>query len=331
VKAIVYDQYGPADNLDLRDVADPECGPQDLLIEVHAAAINPVDWKIRAGYQRAINPQRFPARTGMDVSGVVLEVGSAVSGFSVGDAVFSSPSHKRLGTLAERIAVRADECALKPPRLTHIEAASFPLVGLTAWDCLSWAQVEAGERLMVEAAAGGVGSIATQLGVAMGAEVAGTCSPKNTEFVASLGAIPIDYRSQRWSEVLPPQDVVLDSLGPVSASAALAAVALGGRVASINAGVVPATTKYGPWLGTLAVAGGLVRLSVGARMAGKRFKSVLRQASGANLAVLAEHLEAGRVVAQVGRVLPLAEAAEAHRLGEAGAVRGKIVLQVRED
>ncbi len=332
MKAWAHDRYGGPEVLELRELPDPVPGPSEVLVAVHATSVNPVDWKIRVGKQRAINPQRFPAIPGMDVSGEVVALGPGVQGFSVGDAVFSSPSHRRPGSFAELISIRASELAPKPASLSHAEAASLPLAALTAWDCLvNAAKLKPGERLFVQAGAGGVGSIAIQLGKSLGATVTTTCSEANADFVRSLGADRvIDYRKTAWHEALEPQDVILECLGPDEVLRALGCLKPGGRVASINSGLGPAVARWGPWLAVLPLVFGLLRHSLAGRLRGKRVHHVVRKADGAALAEIGALVQTGAIHPQVGTVLPFDQAPESHRLSETGHVRGKVVVQVRQ-
>lgn len=331
MRAWVHDRYGGPEVLQVRELPDPAPGPGEVLVAVHATSVNPVDWKIRVGKQRAINPKRFPAIPGMDLSGEVVSLGDGVTGFAVGDAVFSSPSHRRAGTFAELICVRQGELAHRPAGSTHVEAASLPLAALTAWDCLvRAAKLQAGDRLFVQAGAGGVGSVAIQLGKSLGATVTTTCSEGNADFVRSLGADHvIDYRKVPWHEALESQDVILECLGPIEVHQAIGCLRPGGRIASINTGLGPAVARWGPWLGVLAVVFGLLRVSLAARLRGKRVHHVVRRADGAALAEIARLVEAGAIRPQVGRVVPFEQAPESHRLSETGHVRGKVVVQVR--
>mgnify|MGYP001236035525 CR=1 FL=1 len=202
MKAARIHGYGGPQVLVIDDVPPPQCGVDDVLVEVHASSVNPIDCKIRAGSQRGAVRLSLPARLGMDVSGVVVEVGSHVTGFVVGDEVWSSPHHKRQGTYAELIAIRADEVAKKPASMTHAQAASIPLVGLTAWACLvDAADLKAGESVLIEAGSGGVGCFAIQLAKHLGAHVATTCSGRNEELVRALGAdTVVDYTKESFDE-----------------------------------------------------------------------------------------------------------------------------------
>lgn len=330
MRAIVYDRHGPADVLRLTDLPEPKVGPDDVLVAIRASSVNPVDTKIRQGYQRAVNPQSFPAIPGLDLSGEVLSVGRNVTQWAAGDEVWASPHHRRGGTFAERIAVRADELARKPANLTHEEAASLPLVALTAWDCLvEAAKLQAGERVFVQAGAGGVGTAAIQLATALGASVETTCSPGNAQFVSELGASrAIDYRTTPFHRAVSNVDVVLACLGPQEVRQAIGVLAPRGRIASINSGMVPAVREWGPWLGLLPMVGKLLAVSLEARLKGKRVHHVMRRASGQNLAALGTLVEDGRIKPIVADVLPLQNAADAHRLVEGGHVRGKIVVSI---
>lgn len=323
--------YGDADVLKVESVPRPgPLGPRDIRIQVMAAAVNPVDYKMRKGAQRAFIWLKFPAILGMDVSGVVTEVGSKVTKFSVGDEVISSPSHLRMGCYAEEVVLRADECALKPVSIDHVHAAALPLVGLTAWDCLvSAADVKAGEKVLIQAGSGGVGSIGIQLAKHLGAEVYTTCSPRNAEMVTELGADHvINYREEDWGEVAKDCDVILESMGGDDMEKAVRTVRRGGRVAEITPGMVEWVGKYGAVLGVLAFLWSFVGLWLRARFQGRKLSLVTRRADSANLQSLSELVDAGAIKPIVEKVYPLREIADAHRHVETGRTRGKIVLAV---
>lgn len=324
--------YGPPDQLRVEDVPAPRCGPKDVLVDVHASSVNPVDCKIRSGGQRAVVWLSLPATLGMDVSGVVAEVGAEVEGFAVGDEVFASPSHWRMGTYAEQIAVRADELAPKPRNLTHEEAASLPLVGLTAWDALVGAcDLQPGQRVLIQAGSGGVGTFAIQLAKHLGAEVWTTCSPRNFDLVRSLGADEaIDYRSQDFEEAAAGVDAILESVGGDAVAKALRTVRPGGRVAAITAGLPALTERYGPALGLGVVVGRTLRQTIAARLhRGVRLRFVTRRPDGRNLRRIAALVEAGAIRPVIDRVFDLEAIADAHRYVETGRARGKVVVRVR--
>lgn len=331
MRAAVMLSFGEPEVLQVQEHPKPEPKPNDVLIRALATSVNPVDWKMRRGYQRIIIPRRPPMILGMDVSGVIEAVGSKVTGFAVGDEVYSSPSHKRPGTYAEYVAVDASEIARKPQNLSHQEAASLPLVGLTTWEALvNVARLRRGEKIFIEAGAGGVGSFALQLAAHLGAEVATTCSPRNEALVRELGAhTVINYREQHFDEVLPPQDVVFEMMGEESQRRALKILRAGGRLMSINAGLEPRIEAKGPLLGTLATGTHMGCVWVGARMKHKvKLAHVVRPPSGEDLARITELVEQGVIKPLVDRVFPLEEIAQAHRYSESGHARGKIVIDL---
>jgi alcohol dehydrogenase len=213
VKAFVIDRYGKTDPMRLADVPDPQMREDDVLIEIHAASVNPLDVKIKAGEFKRILPKRFPLVLGHDLAGVVTRVGSRVQAYKVGDEVYARPSDRRVGTFAEAIAVNERDVALKPKSLTMQEAASIPLVGLTAWQALvDRAAVKSGQRIFVQAGSGGVGTMAIQLAKHLGATVATTTSTANVDFVKGLGAdVVVDYKTQDFARELRDYDVVLHS------------------------------------------------------------------------------------------------------------------------
>ncbi len=328
MKAIRLHRYGGPDELVLEEVPSPRCGPHDVKLEVRAAGVNPVDFKFRDGSQRAIVWLRFPWTLGMDVSGVVREVGAKVKGFAVGDAVFSSPSHRRMGCYAEEVVVRASEVAPKPAALSHVEAAGFPLVALTAWEALvRTANLRTGERVLIQAGAGGVGTIAIQLARHLGARVLATCSARNVELVRSLGATPIDYATEDYRAVARGCDVVLDTLGGEHLQGAVETVREGGRVVTVTPGLPEYTQRHGPVRGLLRF--GLSFAAVVGRARLERGVSVwlaTRRADGRLLAELARLAEQGVLRPVVDRTFPLARAADAHRYLETGHARGKVLL-----
>lgn len=324
--------YGDPSVFTVEPVSRPPLGPRDVRIAVHASSVNPVDFKIRAGGQRGVIWLTFPHVLGMDVSGVVVEVGARVNDFAPGDEVFSSPSHRRMGCYAEEVVVRADEVAKKPASLTHAEAAALPLVGLTAWDALvGAAKLRAGQSVLVQAGAGGVGHVAIQLAKHLGARVFATCSQRNVEWVRSLGAdVVIDYGREDYREVARGCDVVLDSLGGEHLDGAIATVRRGGRVVCITPGLPEYTERCGPALGLVAFGGNMAQRILSARLSrGVSVQLVTRAASGGNLAELARLVDEGALRPVIDRVYPLAEVAEAHRYLETGRARGKVVLEVR--
>jgi NADPH:quinone reductase-like Zn-dependent oxidoreductase len=331
MNAVVFHRYGDADVLQTAQVPVPSIGARDVLVRVHAAAVNPVDCKIRHGAQRILVRPRLPATPGMDLSGTVEQIGAGVTEFAVGDAVFSSPSHRRMGAYAQFASVHADELAHKPQSLDHEQAASLPLVALTAWDALVLrGKLRAGQRVLIQAGAGGVGNVAIQLAKHLGAEVLTTCSEKNADFVRSLGADRvINYHEEDYAEVAAGVDLIVDAIGPKDVVRAVQTVRRGGRVIALATGLPEATDAHGPLLGTLAAIGRLATIIVSARVRRNvRVIPMARIPSGKNLTAIASLVDAGKIRPVVERVLSLDEAADAHRRVETGRCRGKVVLRV---
>lgn len=330
MKAAVIDRYGEPDELRIAEVPRPRPGLRDLLIRVVATSVNPVDSKQRLGTQKMIVRKEFPAILGMDLSGVVEEVGPGVSRYAPGDLVWSSPSHKRPGTWAEFACVHEDEVAPKPPSLSHEEAASLPLVALTAWECLHDGRgVGQGSRVFIQAGSGGVGTAAIQIARHAGAEVTTTCSARNAELVTSLGASRVvDYREEDYVAVVEPQDHVLESLGPHEWDRALRITRPGGEISAIATGLPGAVARWGAVLGPVFMLGPMARAWLTSRLSGVAFRPVVRHANGRTLARIGELVEEGAVRPVIDDVLPLADIVEANRRIESGRTRGKLVIRV---
>ncbi|MFO0744782.1 MAG: NADP-dependent oxidoreductase [Myxococcota bacterium] len=313
------------------DAPDPVAGPGQVLVQVHASSVNPVDCKIRNGAFRAALRYPLPRTLGMDVSGVVVGVGEGVARWKVGDEVVGSPGPKTPGTYAELTVLPEGELGRKPKNLSHVEAASLPLAFLTAWQALvDKSHLKAGERLLVQAGAGGVGSLAIQIGKHLGAYVATTCSARNTELVKSLGADrAIDYNAEQWDAGGKDFDVVLDALGLAEARKARKILKKGGRIVGISVGLPERVKKAGPVLGILGTGVALGCTIVGSRLRGVPSRFFTRKADGGQLDTMAELCESGALKPVIDSVYPLAQIAEAHRHSDSGRARGKIVIQVR--
>ena len=245
MKAFVVERYGDADTVRAGDVPDPQVGAHDVLVRIHAASVNPVDLKIRDGDLKAILPLRAPFVLGNDLAGTVVAVGARVTRFAAGDEVYAHPDQNRMGTFAEFIAIHQDDVASKPATLTMAEAASIPLVGLTAWQALvERADLRPGQKVLIHAGAGGVGTIAIQLAKHLGASVATTASATKTDVVKSLGAdIVIDYRKQAFETILHDYDVVLDTVGGETLDKSLQVLKPGGTVISVTGPPDPAFAR----------------------------------------------------------------------------------------
>lgn len=309
MRAIRIHNYGGPEVLQYEDAPRPEPQADEVLIRVHAAGVNPIDWKVREGHMKEFWPHKFPLILGWDLSGVVEELGRGVSRIKIGDKVYSVPDPTRNGAYAEYIVVRESELALKPNSLHHIRAAAVPLAALTAWQALfDTAQLQPEQRVLIHGAAGGVGHFAVQLAKWKGAHVIGTASAKNHQMLYELGADElIDYTQQRFEDVARNIDVVLDTIGDETQERSWSVLKNGGILVSL---VQPPSENKAKKLGVrAAIIGG--------------------QPNGAQLAEIAKIIDAGKLVPVIDRILPLSETRRAHELSQSGHTHGKIVLRVR--
>lgn len=308
MKAVRIHQYGGREVLSIDDIPVPTIAPDEVLVRVVAASINPVDWKVRAGYLAQMIPHALPLTLGWDVSGVVEQVGARVTQWQVGDAVFSRPDLARNGTYAEFVAIRANECARKPRTISHVEAASLPLAGITAWEAMmDTAQVQPGQRVLVQAGSGGVGSLAIQLVKAAGATVIATASGRNRALVESLGVDQfVDYTTTKVADAVEPVDAVFDTIGGEVQEAAWDILKPGGIQVSI---ISPPSEEQAAARGVRA---GFVFIGPNAPV----------------LERLAEMVDGGKLRPIVGAEFALEDVNAAHALSESGRAVGKIALYV---
>jgi NADPH:quinone reductase-like Zn-dependent oxidoreductase len=307
MRAIRQESFGGPEVLQLVEIDRPEPGPTEVLIRVKASGVNPVDWKTRAGPGFLGAP---PFTVGWDVSGVVEAVAVGVTRFATGDEVFGMPWFPReAGAYAEYVTAPSRHFARKPARLSHVEAAGLPLAGLTAWQILvEAADVQPGQRVLVTAAAGGVGHLAVQIAKARGAYVLGTARRVKHDFLRELGADEvIDYTATDVATATGDLDLVIDLLGGESSVRAVPTLRPGGLLVPVTGGGDPAIHT--------AAAGHGVRVA--------RF---LVEPDHVGLEGLAALVDAGQLRVEIDTSLPLAEAAKAHEIGAAGRTRGKIVL-----
>ncbi|WP_433699577.1 NADP-dependent oxidoreductase [Nocardiopsis sp. CA-288880] len=306
MKAMALHQYGSADDLALVELPEPKVAPGEVLIRVKAAGVNPVDWKLAAGGLDPVMEAGFPLIPGWDVAGVVEAVGFDSTEYGIGDEVYGylRKDWAKNGTYAELVSASVRMLAPKPVSLGWEESAGVPLAGLTAYQASRRVGVGAGDTVLVHAAAGGVGSFGVQIAVARGARVIGTASERNHDYLRSLGAEPVVYGDGLADRVraLAPGgvDAVLDFVGGGAAEQSLPLVGSPGRVASVaDAGVLERGGHY-VWV----------------------------RPDSADLVELSRLIDDGKVSVHVERAFPLAEAADAWRLSQAGRTRGKIVLTV---
>jgi NADPH:quinone reductase-like Zn-dependent oxidoreductase len=332
MRAAVIHRYGKNDQIQIEEIAKPQPLQNDLLVSVRAASVNPVDFKIRAGALKQIVPYRLPLVLGNDLSGVVVSVGASVSRFKVGDEVFARLDKDRIGAYAEFALIRETAAAHKPANLSHVEAASIPLVGLTAWQALiDIAKLSAGQSVLIHAGSGGVGTFAIQLAKHLGATVATTVGARNSDLVKALGADQIiDYKSQRFDELVKDVDVVFDTQGGETLERSFRVVKRGGIVVTV--GGVP-DAKFAKAWGLnpfLVLALGFLtrRITRAAARRGAKFEYLFMHADGAELGEIAKLLDAGVIGPVIDRTFPLASIRDALAYAEAGRTVGKVVVTI---
>jgi NADPH:quinone reductase-like Zn-dependent oxidoreductase len=333
MKAFVLDRYGKNRALRSTEVPAPILRDDEVLVQVHAAGVNLLDAKIRSGEFKLILPYRLPLVLGHDVAGVVTEVGRRVQGFKPGDEVYARPDDFRIGSFAEYAAVKEGSLALKPKALSMEEAASLPLVGLTAWQALiEVAKLQKGQKVFIQAGSGGVGTFAIQLAKQVGAVVATTTGSANIELVKRLGAdIVIDYRKDDFEQLLQGYDVVLHSQDAAALDKSLRVLRPGGTLVSISGPPDPAFAKGigAPWFVKLAVR----LLSAGVRRKAARlglnYSFLFMRASGHQLREITGLVDAGVIRPVIDRVFPFESTNEALAYVEKGRAKGKVVIKVR--
>ena len=333
MKAFTLDRYGSADSMRAGDMPDPEPREDDVLVQIHAAGVNLLDSKIRNGEFKRILPYRLPLILGHDVAGVVVGVGSRVRRFKPGDEVYARPADGRIGASAEFIAIKDEDVAIKPKALSMEDAASMPLVGLTAWQALiERANLKKGQKVLIHAGSGGVGTFAIQLAKHVGATVATTTSTANVALVRSLGAdVVIDYKKEDFAHILQDYDVVLSSLDKVTLEKSLRVLKPGGQLISISG---PPDAAFARSIGAswaLRVIMGF--LSYGIRAKAKRrqvhYSFLFMRASGDQLSEITSLIDDGIIRPVVDRVFPFTSTKEAMAYVEAGRAKGKVVVSLK--
>jgi NADPH:quinone reductase-like Zn-dependent oxidoreductase len=329
MKAFVVERYGK-DGLRAADVPEPEVGDGDVLVKVSAASVNPLDKMVRNGEFKRLLKYQAPFVLGHDVAGVVTRVGSAVRDFQLGDEVYARPRDLRIGTFAEYIAIDHHDLAPKPATLTLTEAAAVPLVSLAAWQALvERARVEPGQKVLVHAGSGGLGSTVIQLAKHLGATAATTASAENAELVRSLGAdVVVDYKKEDFAEVISGYDVVLDSLGGKNLEKSLTVLKPGGRAIGVAGPPDPGFAKQLGAPRFMGIAMGLLSRQIRkqARKLGVSYSFLFMQANGLQLRELAALYDAGRLRPVIDKTFPFDQTLEALAYVEQGRANGKVVI-----
>ena len=333
MKAFILESYGANRALQLAEVPEPQLRDDEVLVQVHAAGVNQLDSKIKDGQFKLILPYRLPLILGHDVAGVVVKAGPRVRQFKPGDEVYARTDDFRIGTFAEFVPVRESSLAPKPKGLTMEEAASIPLVGLTAWQVLvETARLARGQKVFIQAGSGGVGTFAIQLARHLGATVATTTSAANFDLVRGLGAdVVIDYRTQDFEDVLHDYDVVLNSQDGKALGKSLRVLKGGAKLVSISG---PPDPAFGRNIAAPAFVRLVMRLlSSGirrrARSRGIDYSFVFMKADGGQLREITRLIEAGAIRPVVDKVFAFESTNEALAYAEAGHAKGKVVIKIR--
>ncbi len=308
MKAVRYDRYGGPEVLKYANREMPEAGAGQVLIRIHAASVNPMDWKLRSGAMKDLIPLELPTGAGQDVAGEIAAIGDGVDEFKVGDAVYAMMGITPAGAYAEYVVLDRTAVARKPDTLDFVSAAAVPMGALTAWQAIvDLGGLKAGDRLFIHAAGGNVGSWAVMIGHALGAHVTAAASAKDRDHVIALGAdVFVDYEAGPFEQAARDMDLVFDPLA--------------GDIQARSWGVI----KPGGILVSTLVA----KEPEEAKARGVRAAEVRGHSDGAQLALIAKMIDERKLGPQIGRVMPLDQAAEAQKLGEASQVNGKIVLEI---
>ena len=333
MKAYTVERYDKELGLKLADLPEPEVGENDVFVEVHAAGINLLDSKIKSGEFKLILPYKLPIILGHDVAGIVTKVGKNVKQFNIGDEIYARVADFRMGTFAEYISINESDVASKPKNLSMEEAASIPLVALTAWQALvEKANLKKGQKVFIQAGSGGVGTIAIQLAKHLGATVATTASEKSFAMLKELGAdVLIDYRKEDFETILKDYDVVLNSQDTQTLEKSLRILKPGGKAISISG---PPTPDFAKAIGASWIIRTVLSLiSFGIRKKatklGVAYSFLFMRADGKQLSEITSLIAAGTIVPVVDKVFPFDQANEALTYVESGRAKGKVVIKVK--
>lgn len=332
MRAMVIDRYGKVP-MRLAEMPTPKIGEYEVLAEIHAASINPVDFKIRDGKVKLLVKYKMPLILGNDFSGVVAKVGAKVTRFKVGDEIYARPRKSKIGTFAEYIAIHEEDIALKPKNLSFEEAASIPLVGLTSYQALTdILQLQKGQKILIQAGAGGVGTFAIQLAKLMGATVATTASFAGASLVKSLGADEIiNYKTEKFDEILKNYDAVFDTLGGEILEKSFEVIKRGGKIVSVSG--LP-NARFGKENGsglfkTLLFSAASHKLTALEKKHNGHYTFLFMKPSGEQLRIIANFIETGKIKPIIDRVFSFEDAQNAMEYAELGRAKGKIILKIK--
>jgi len=333
MKAYVLKKYGEKDELQQLEMPEPALKENEVLVRIHAAGVNQLDLKLKNGAFKMIMPYRLPLILGHDVAGVVTKTAAGSTLFKVGDEVFGRVADFKIGTFAEYIAVNEHDLALKPGNISFEEAASIPLVGLTAWQAfVEKAKLQKGQKVFIQAGSGGVGTLAIQLAKHLGATVATTTSAANFDLVKKLGAdILIDYKTSDFEDTLSDYDLVLNSQDTPTLLKSLRTLKKGGKVVSISGPPDVAFAKDAGlnWLMQTVISLLGRKVLKQATKLEVDYSFLFMKASGRQLAEIGKLIQAGVIQPVVDKVFPFSQVNEAMSYVNSGRVRGKVVVKIR--
>ncbi|MGE1126070.1 NADP-dependent oxidoreductase [Bacillus wiedmannii] len=332
MKAMIIDKYGKAP-MRMAEVPTPEINEYEVLAEIHAASINPIDFKIRDGKVKMLLKYEMPLILGNDFSGVIVKVGSKVTRFKVGDEIYARPRKNKIGTFAEYIAIHEDDIALKPENLSFEEAASIPLVGLTSYQALhDIMQLQKGQKILIHAGSGGVGTFAIQLAKIMGATVTTTASEAGANLVKSLGADEIiNYKTEKFEEILKDYDAVFDTIGGTTLEKSFNIIKSGGNIVSVSG--MP-NARFGKEFGsglfkTFLFSLASKKVTALEKKHNAQYSFLFMKPSGDQLRTIANYIEAGKIKPVIDRVFPFEDTQKAMEYSEAGRAKGKIIVKIK--
>ncbi|QFQ27230.1 NADP-dependent oxidoreductase [Bacillus thuringiensis] len=332
MKAMIIDRYGKVP-MCMAEVPTPEINEYEVLAEIHAASINPIDFKIRDGKVKMLLKYEMPLILGNDFAGVITKVGSKVTRFKVGDEIYARPRKNKIGTFAEYIAIHEDDIALKPKNLSFEEAASIPLVGLTSYQALhDIMQLQKGQKILIHAGSGGVGTFAIQLAKIMGAIVTATASEAGANLVTSLGADEIiNYKTEKFEDILKNYDAVFDTIGGATLEKSFNIIKSGGNIVSVSG--MP-NARFGKEFGsgffkTLLFSLASKKLTALEKKHNAQYSFLFMKPSGDQLRTIASYIEAGQIKPVIDRVFPFEDAQKAMEYSESGRAKGKIIVKIK--
>ncbi|MGU3368854.1 NADP-dependent oxidoreductase [Bacillus mycoides] len=332
MRAMVIDKYGKVP-MRMTEMPTPEINEYEVLAEIHAASSNPIDFKIRDEKVKLLLKYKMPLILGNDFSGVIVKVGTKVTQFKVGDEIYARPRKDKIGTFAEYIAIHEDDIALKPKNLTFEEAASIPLVGLTSYQALhDIMQLQKGQKILIHAGSGGVGTFAIQLAKIMGATVATTASEAGENLVKSLGADEIiNYKKEKFEDILKNYDAVFDTLGGTTLEKSFDIIKSEGNIVSVSG--MP-NARFGKEFGsgffkTLLFSLASKKLTALEKKHNAQYSFLFMKPSGDQLRIIAKYIESGQIKPIIDRIFPFEDTQKAMEYSESGRAKGKIIVKIK--